>query len=128
MAIQLAEATLSEDQRANGWQVGYSEREERAYFFNTVMGKTQWESPTTTENGVTSVDVSDGPSTGPTKEQKPHLPRFPAGLRPPPTPSAAPHTKDVFKFPDTAPATVAGHSEPNGVKRKLNMVSTCDFV
>ena len=118
LAVQLAEATLSETQLANGWQVGYSDREERPYFFNVALGETQWESPSSTESGVTGDDVTDGPI----KEQKPGLPKFPPGLRPPSTPVAASHTKDVFKFP---PPSAPEQTGKRGIKRGVdNMVSS----
>ena len=45
LAVQLAEATISEAQRADRWQVGYSERERpRPYFLNVALGRTQRES------------------------------------------------------------------------------------
>ena len=108
MAMELAEATLADEQRKKGWQVGYSEREERAYFFNAALGATQWESPA---DGVSS--ETDGPQAGPLMEQRPLTPTPPAGLIPPPTPKPARYTKDVFRFPESAGPT----------KRRMNSVS-----
>ncbi|XP_072163131.1 uncharacterized protein [Diadema setosum] len=54
MAVELAEAMLTDEQREKAPQMGYCEREER-YTFNATLGATQWESPAdgVTETGGT---------------------------------------------------------------------------
>nr|XP_054752689.1 uncharacterized protein LOC129258441 [Lytechinus pictus] len=105
-----AELKLASKELQEGWQVGFSSRENKAYYFNTSTGVTQWESPSPAieeESDKDSNTVTRLSQHPPSMEQRPILPSMPAGLHPPPTPVAAHHTKDIFRFPEGTPTPVS---------------------
>ena len=83
-ALDLVLASLSPFERKDGWNVGYSDRENSVFFHDNRTSKTQWESPT---NGVRFPVPrgKDESGTGrlPLKYQVPNLPNFPKGLKRP---------------------------------------------
>ena len=117
--ISLAEATLTDEDRDNGWKVGFSEREKRAYFYNPVTCVTQWECPA---DGV--IEAATPSQAPPTLEQTPTQPKFPNGLIPPPKPVAANHVKDIV---DLATIEALGNT-PSSSKRTNNEVSNNKFM
>ncbi|XP_041478871.1 uncharacterized protein LOC121426585 [Lytechinus variegatus] len=112
--ISLAEATLSEEDRSKGWKVGFSEREQRVYFYNPVTCVTQWESPADSLTDGAAAISSQAPSE---MEQRPILPKFPKGLIPPPAPVAAKFTKDIVNLSTIETLT---NTPPMSTKRTMN--------
>nr|XP_054761054.1 uncharacterized protein LOC129267365 [Lytechinus pictus] len=105
-----AELKLASKELQEGWQVGFSSRENKAYYFNISTGVTQWKSPSPAieeESDKDSNTVTRFSQHPPSMEQRPTLPSMPAGLHPPPTPVAAHHTKDIFRFPEGTPTPVS---------------------